>query len=145
MERMTKEREAEIRRDVADGRWGTARVKRDPSLVRLWYGKSDTVDGLVFSMWLDSTLAPERIEQLVRRAEMAAELLAEVDALRAEVERLRAASGAVVRVASDGTVEVHGPALVDLAEALLPRVRPTEPVEVDEDVIGDLPRAPVMP
>lgn len=73
------------------------------------------------------------------------DLLAEVDALRAEVDRLRAAPGAVVRVASDGTVEVHGPALVDLAEALLPRVRPTEPVEVDEDVVGDLPRGPVMP
>lgn len=124
MERMTKEREAEIRRDVAAGRWGTARVKRDPSLVRIWYGKSDTVDGLVFSMWLDSTLAPERIEQLVRRAMMVPELLAEVDALRAEV----------VRYTQHAT-----------AAAYLHRPQLLEAVEVDDDVVGDLPRGPVMP
>lgn len=72
---------------------------------------------------------------------------AEVDALRGDVARLRVAAGTVVRGAAfgDGTAEVDGQALVDLAAARLPRVRPTDPVEVDEDAVGDLPRGPVMP
>ena len=84
-DRLTKEREAEIRADVEAGRWGAERPRTGPDMVRVWFGKDDTANGLEYSEWFEPALNPDRLVQLVRRAGMAADLLAELDATRDEL------------------------------------------------------------
>ena len=52
-DRLTKEREAEIRADVEAGRWGAERPRTGPDMVRVWFGKDDTANGLEHSEWFE--------------------------------------------------------------------------------------------
>lgn len=78
---MTSGRLAEIREELSRGSWGFLEKKHTqlPNTTgRLWFGKSE--DDFYYSAWVDED--PERMKQLIRRANMADELLAELDSIQ---------------------------------------------------------------
>lgn len=81
---MTDDRLAEIREEISKGSWGflERKHKQLPNATgRLWFGKSE--NNFYYSAWVDED--PERMKQLIHRANMVDELFIELEAAKKEL------------------------------------------------------------